>query len=370
MNFDFSDDQKFLQQECRKMLEGQSPLNRVREIFEGEEAFDKRLWASMGELGWLGAAIPECYGGSGMGQLELAVIAEEVGRSLAAVPFSSSIYLGATAILVAGSEEQKNKYLPGLASGELIACFATQEDLYTRNSTSLSTVLSGGVLRGRKKPVLDGDIADIAIVSCMEEGQLVLAIADLREDGLSRKPLKSLDHSRSQGLLEFHGLPAQRLGDAGTSKAFASHLMDRAAVLLAFEQIGGGQRCLEYAREFALQRYAFGRPVASFQAIKHKLADIYVALELARSNAYHGVWALENNSDELAIAAATARISATEAFDNAAEDALHIHGGAGFTWEYDCHLFVRRARLLSMSLGTARSWKNKLIDRVQENYES
>lgn len=349
------------------MLEGQSSLKRVRDIFEGDQAYDKPLWASMGELGWLGAAIPEQYGGSGMGQLELAVIAEEVGRSLAAVPFSSSIYLAATAILLAGSEDQKLQYLPGLASGELIACFASQEDLYVRNAASFSTVLIDGQLSGTKKPVLDGDIADIAVVTCMEDGQMVLAITDLREKGVIRTALRSLDQSRSQGAMTFSGLKAQRLGDIAGGTALLTQLMDRAAVLLAFEQLGGGQRCLEVAREFAMQRYAFGRPVASFQAIKHKLADIYVALELARSNAYHGIWALENDSDELPIAAAVARISATEAYDNAAEDALHIHGGAGFTWEYDCHLFIRRAKLLSVSLGTARNWKSKLIDRIQES---
>tara|TARA_B110000503_G_scaffold142698_2_gene240413 strand:+ start:1574 stop:2686 length:1113 start_codon:yes stop_codon:yes gene_type:complete len=370
MDFDFSEDQKFLQQECRKLLEGQSPLSKVREVFEGKGSYDRALWEAMGKLGWLGVAIPEAYGGSGMGQLELVMIAEEVGRALAAIPFSSSIYLVANAILLAGSEEQKQRFLPGLASGELIGCFASQEVMLTRNSQTFLTSLASGSLTGTKAPVVDGDIADIAVVTCMEDGRLALALVDLREGGVERTPLKSLDYSRSQGRLKFVDHAAERLGGEGSGPALLKLLLDRAAVLLAFEQIGGGQRCLEMARDFTLERYAFGRQVASFQAIKHKLADMCVAIEMARSNAYYGAWALQNDSPELGIAASVARISATEAFDSAAEENLHSHGGAGFTWEYDCHLFVRRAKLLSLSLGSARHWKNNLMDQLREGQAS
>ena len=365
MDFDFSEDQRLLQRECRRMLEGQCTLARVREIFEGEAAYDRDLWISMGELGWLGAAIPQKYGGSGMSQLDLAVIAEEVGRAIAAVPFSSSVYMASAAILLAGSEDQKQKYLPALASGELIGCFAIQESIYNRNTIQFSTALNDGKLTGAKTPVLDGDIADIAIVTCMDGDRLMLTIVDLHQDGVSRRSIKALDQSRSQAHLTFHSAKAERLEHSAGAAETLSSILDRAAVLIAFEQIGGGERCLELARDFALQRQAFGRSIASFQAIKHKLADIYVSLELARSNAYYGIWALENNADVLGIAASVARISATEAFDGAAEEALHVHGGMGFTWQVDSHLFVRRAKLLSSVVGSARSWKSKLIDRMQ-----
>ncbi len=369
MDFDFSEDQKVLQDEGRKFLTEQCPLSRVREVFEGTDAYDQKLWSEMGELGWLGASIPEQYGGSGMGQLEVAVLAEEVGRALAPVPFSSSVYRVVDALMLAGSEEQKQRYLPGLASGELIGCFASQESLNKRHTLECSTRIEGGKLSGKKSPVLDGDIADIAVVTCCEEGQLTLAIVDLRVSGVQRRSLQSLDQSRSQACIEFNSVPAERLGQkkqGQEQEVLFNQLIDRAAVLVSFEQLGGAQRCLDIAKEFALQRYAFGRSVASFQAVKHKLADMYVANELAQANAYYGAWALENDSDEIGIAAAVARISACEAFDSAAEDTLHVHGGAGFTWEYDCHLFIRRAKLLSFSLGSVRSWKSKLIDRVRD----
>lgn len=366
MDFDFSDEQHMLREQCSKMLDSQSSLRRVREVFEGDERFDRPLWSSMAELGWQGVAIPEAYGGAGLGQLELAVIAEELGRHLAAVPFSSSVYLVTNALMLAGSQSQKERFLPLLATGELIGCFAEWNAGEETSAAMQGATLSNASLTGVKAPVIDGDIADIALVTCKENGALTLALVDLRESDVVRTPLLSFDHSRSQARLDFNGATAERLGKKEDSVKLLREIVNKAAVLLAFEQLGGAGRCLELACEYSKERFAFGRAIGSFQAIQHKLADLYTAQELARANTYYGAWALDNAPDELPVAAAVARISATEAFTVSAEESLHTHGGVGFTWDYDCHLFVRRASLLSLSLGSARLWKRALVDSLQE----
>jgi acyl-CoA dehydrogenase len=174
-----------------------------------------------------------------------------------------------------------------------------------------------------------------------------------------------VDPTRSHAKLTFEGAPAERLGAPGQGWALLQRLLDRAAVLVAFEQVGGAQAALEMARDYALGRFAFGRPIASFQAVKHKMADMYVAIELARSNAYYGAWALSTDAPELPIAAAAARVSATEAFYLSAKECIQIHGGMGFTWEFDCHMYYRRAKLLALSLGSARRWKHELVARIE-----
>jgi len=367
VNFDFSDEQKLLKQTARDFLDESCPLERVRETFEGKDSYDAALWRETAGMGWQGAVIPEAYGGSGFGYLELAPIAEELGRALAALPFSSSVYLATEALLLAGSESQKQAYLPRLASGASIGTFALEERRGVVGISGVETRFEDGQVRGAKSPVPDGDVADFAVVTCRESEGFSLCLVDLTGTGVDRARLESFDPSRSSARITFDGAPAERLGEPGEGEALLSRIHDRAAVLLAFEQIGGAQRCLDTAVEFAKGRYAFGRSIGSFQAIKHKLADIFVALELARSNAYYGAWALASDSDELGIAACLARISAIEAYELAAEESLHTHGGAGFTWEYDCHLLLRRAKLRALALGAARRWKHRLVDHLASN---
>jgi acyl-CoA dehydrogenase len=194
---------------------------------------------------------------------------------------------------------------------------------------------------------------------------VVLAIADLKASGVTRAAVAKIDPSRSHARLTFESTPAETLGSPGDGEAMLRRIQDRAAVLFAFEQVGGAQRALEMARDYALDRFAFGRPIGSFQAIKHKLADVYVATELARSNAYFGAWALARNAPELPLAAASARISASEAFFQAARENIQVHGGMGYTWAFDCHLFYRRAKLLSLALGSTRLWKDRLITQLE-----
>ncbi|MDA1101109.1 MAG: acyl-CoA/acyl-ACP dehydrogenase [Proteobacteria bacterium] len=363
MNFEFSDDQRMLRDQARRFLMDKSPPEVVRQTLETEQTYDRELWRQFGEMGWLGAAIPEEYGGSGLGHLELCVLAEELGRALAPTPFASSIYLGAEALLTAGSEDQKQNYLPDLATGAAIWCLALSEGPHPATLGNITTEVSRGRLSGEKIPVADGDIADWAIVVAREGALAGLYIVDLNGDGVSRQIVNTMDPSRSQARLSFTDAKVEKLGAEGWP--MLERIQDRAAVLMAFEQIGGAQACLEMAKEYALGRFAFGRPIAGYQAIKHRLADMYIQIELARSNAYYGAWALSTNAAELPVAAATARVAATEAYNFAARENVQVHGGMGFTWEFNCHLYYRRARQLALVLGSQRRWKDRLIRALE-----
>jgi alkylation response protein AidB-like acyl-CoA dehydrogenase len=370
MNFDFSDDQKMLRDQAKKFLGERASPARVRTILDTDEPYDADLWRGMVEMGWPGTAIPEVHGGAGFGYLELCVIAEELGRSLAPTPFSSSVYLATEALLMAGSEDQRRRWLPKLAMGEGIGCFALAEGPRTPTPGAMATTARDGRLHGVKLPVADGDVADFAVVAARTAegagaGTLSLFVVDLHAPGVSRTAIKTIDPTRSHARVVLDGAPAEPLGATGQGWPLVRRLFDRAAVLIAFEQLGGAQAALDMARQYALGRFAFGRPIASFQAIKHKLVDMYVAIELARSNAYYAAWALSTDAPELPVAAAAARVSATEAFWLAAKENIQTHGGMGFTWEFDCHLYYRRAKLLALSLGSARRWKQELIARLE-----
>jgi len=215
-------------------------------------------------------------------------------------------------------------------------------------------------------PVIDGDIATFAVVAAQGDAGLSLYLVDLTGDGVTRQPVGSFDPSRSQAQIDFDGAPADLLGKDGEGAALASHILDRAAVLMAFEQLGAAEACFTATKEFTEGRYAFGRPVASFQAIKHRLADMWCELEMARSNAFYGAWALSNDEPELDVAACIARIQASEALNQISVEHVQLYGGVGYTWEYDCHLFYRRARLLAAALGTPGRWKDKLVDRIAD----
>ena len=364
MNFDFSEDQRLLQQTARDFLEEQSPLTVCREVLESDQLYAAELWNSTAEMGWQGAVIPEEYGGAGFGYLELAMIAQEVGRALAPIPFSSSVYLATEAILTAGSDEQKQRYLPRLASGESIGTLALVEKPGQNGIEASETRFEGGKLSGTKVAVADGDIADIAIVPAKSAGGLSLALVELGAGGVERKSLTSFDPSRSMASLRFDGAPAELLGEAGKGAELTDHILDRAAALMAFEQVGGAERAFEMTVAFTQGRYAFGRPISSFQALKHRMADMWCEVQLARSNAYYGIWALSNNDKELGIAAAAARVAACKAYELQTVEMIQLHGGVGFTWEYDCHLFYRRAKLLALMLGNPASWKEKLVAHV------
>jgi alkylation response protein AidB-like acyl-CoA dehydrogenase len=370
MNFDFSDEQKQLRDGARRFLAEKCPPKAVREVLDGNASYDRELWNGLADMGFLGVAIPEAFGGAGAGHLELCVIAEEIGRSLAPVPFSSTVYLAAEAILLAGSEAQKSKWLPAIASGGAIGTLALFEGSGNPSPQAIKLTAAKGVLDGVKKPVPDGAIADFAVVAARtastgRETDISLFLVDLKGEGVETKPLTNLDPSRGQAEIIFRNCRAEPLGPASEGWSILSRVLDRAAVLLAFEQVGGADRALEMGRDYALDRIAFGRPIGSFQAVKHMLADMYVSATLARSNCYYGAWALSTNASELPEAAAAARISATQAFQHCSKNNIQVHGGMGFTWEFDCHLYYRRSNALALSLGSLSYWEDVLIDRMR-----
>jgi alkylation response protein AidB-like acyl-CoA dehydrogenase len=371
MNFDFSDEQKQLRDEARKFLTEKSPPKAVRVVLDGKAPYDRELWRGLAEMGFLGVAIPESYGGAGAGHLELCVIAEEMGRALAPVPFSSTVYLAAEALLIAGSEAQKQKWLPKIAKGEAIGTLALFEGKGNPSPQAIKLAASGNALTGVKVPVADGAIADFAIVvagtgSGGRESDITLYLVELKGDGIETKALSNLDPTRGQAEITFKNAKAEPLGRTGEGWSILAQVLDRAAVLMAFEQVGGADRALEMGRDYALDRIAFGRPIGSFQAVKHMLADMYVSATLARSNCYYGAWALSTNSSELPEAAAGARISATQAFQHCAKNNIQVHGGMGFTWEFDCHMFYRRANAAALGLGSLSYWEDQLIDRMRK----
>lgn len=367
MNFDFSDDQKLLKDQAQKFLQDRCSAAEVRKVLDNDDVpYHKDLWNEMGQMGWLGTAIPEEFGGSGFGYLELCVVAEEMGRAVAPVPFSSSVYLAAEGLMIAGSQSQKEQWLPRIASGEAIGTIAVAEGPRPATAANLQVNADGGKVSGEKTPVVDGDIADFALVLAKGGKGASLYCVDLNGDGVSRETVPTIDPTRSHAKVTFNDAKGELVGDEGQGWEIYDQIRDRAAILFAFEQVGGAQASMDMAREYAMGRYAFGRPIASFQAIKHKLADMYVATELARSNSYYGAWALSTNAAELPVAAAGARVSATDAFHFCSKENIQTHGGMGFTWEFDCHLYYRRSKLLALNIGAQREWKDRLISHLEK----
>ena len=365
MNFEFSSDQMLLRDQARKFLENEESVKKAREVLEGDQTHDESLWRSVVEMGWTATTIPEEFDGLGLGYLELCVIAEELGRSLAPTPFSSSVYLATEALINQGSKEQHQKYLPKLAAGEIVGTLAHTETTNSPSPENLNCELSNNKLNGIKIAVTDGDVANFAVVSAKEGDKVVLGLVDLASKGVEITSQNTLDPSRSHASIKFKDADAEILGSSQDGWVALQEILDHAAVLFAFEQLGGAEACIDMAKEYAMGRFAFGRPIASFQAIKHKIADMYIAVELARSNCYFGAWALSTNAPELATAAATARVSASKAFHECSKENIQTHGGMGFTWEFDCHLYYRRCRQLAANIGSQAVWKNKLISSLE-----
>ncbi len=359
MNFDLSDEQKMLAEQTRGLLAERSTHDRLRGLIEQGAEWDEALWGALVELGYPGLAIPERYGGLGLSALDLGVVSEALGGACAAVPFFSSSVLAADAILLAGSEAQRERWLPRLASGALIATFAYAEDGGGWPNGAGSVTLAEGRLSGVKMPVADAGIASLAVVLAQDADGPVLAVAELEAAGVRREKLASFDQLRAHHALYLDGAAAERL--EGSSAAVIEALFDRAAVQAAFEAVGGASACLVMARDYVMDRQIFGRSLASYQAVKHKLADLAVAIELARSNAYYGAWAVDGAPGELAGAAAGARLTAGSAYEMGARENLQLHGGIGYTFEANCHFYYRRERLLAIALGPRSFWADRLL---------
>ena len=363
MSFVLTQEQRLLKDQVRSLLEEQAAPETLRRLISDNAPWNPTLWRTMAELGLQGAAIPEAYGGVGLGVLDLCVISEELGRAVAPVPFASSICLAAEAIKLAASDEQKARWLPPLATGETVATFAWSEGNGAPLGGALLTRVKGSTIHGGKSPVPDAAIAGVCVVLAEADGAPVFAIVALDHRGVSRTPLKGFDELRHHARVDFNGASAEVL-TAAQGREMVREFFDRAAVLQAFEQLGGTRSALYMARDYTLERFIFGRRLASYQAVKHNLANILVMEELARSNALYAVGAIESQGPDRRAAAANARIGATAAYEKAARENLQLHGGIGFTWEANCHFHYRRARLLALNLGSVDAWTDWLVDAL------
>lgn len=363
MNFDFSEEQEEIRRQARRFLAERR--EQLRGVLEGDASYDRSAWQAVVDMGWPAAAIAEDQGGLGLGYLELCVLAEEFGGALVPVPFVSSVLQATEAIKLADDTAQANEWLPRLAAGELIGTLAFSEGQAGRSwSDRPSARVEQGCLTGIKTPVADGLAADIAVVSAVaeEDGEgFGWWLVSLNQVGVNRTADDAVDRVRKHATLRFEGAHTTRLGKPGAGAEIAKRLLNVCAVLTAFEQLGGAEAALTMAIDYSKTRQAFGRTIASYQALKHKMADIYVKNQLARSHAYFGAWALAHQAPELPLAAAGARLAGIEAFNFAAEENLEVHGGIGFTWESDCQLFYRRARLLAANLGGRQRWARQLV---------
>ncbi len=366
MNLDFSDDQKFLQDEAKKFFDKEGGLMNARNVMDNSLEADEQLWHKIVELGWTGIRVPEAYDGLGLGHLELCVIAEELGRSLAPVPFSSSVYFFTEAIIKYASEDIKSDLLPKLVTGEVIGTYGIAEDMHQATESNLTVSVTSEKVNGIKIAVPDAGMASQMITIVKSNTGTDLRLIDLNDPSVTVTPQKNIDTSRAFFKVECKDTPSKLLGKPGEGWSYIQHLLDQAAVLFAFEQVGGSQAALDMAKAYSMERFAFGRQIGSYQAIKHKLADMYISVTLAKSNCYYGAWALSSESSELPLAAATARVSATKAFQLCSKENIQTHGGNGFTWEYDCHLFYKRSKVLSILLGSEASWKEKLVTSLEK----
>ena len=369
MNFAFNEEQEELRKTVRQFLEAKSPETAVREQMDTEAGYDAAVWQQMGEqLGLQGLVIPEEFGGSGYGYIELVVILEEMGRALLCAPFFSSVVLAANTLLHSGDDAAKADYLPGIASGETIATLAfTEENGRWDEEGVTATATQAGdawTIDGTKMYVLDGHTASLLLVAARSGKGVSLFAVDADAAGVSRTALATMDQTRKQAKVTFAGTPARLIGTEGECWSVLSRVLDLAAVALAAEQVGGAQFCLEMAVQYAKDRVQFGRPIGSFQAIKHKCADMLLEVESAKSAAYYAGWCASELNDELPSVASLAKAYCSEAYFHAAAENIQIHGGIGFTWEHPAHLYFKRAKSSELLFGDPTYHRELLAQRI------
>lgn len=358
MNFQFSEEAEALRDQARRFLEDKSGREKARAVMNSGASHDAALWADIAALGWTAIRIPEEHGGLGLSVLELCVLAEEIGRAVSPIPFTSSVLLATEALIAAGTEAQKAKWLPKLADGSAIGTVALGEGTAPPGTRSAITIAQG-TASGSKAPVPDALAADFIIFS----GADGLYLVETKAAGVSIEAVETIDLVRRSARITLTNAPVEPL-DGG--RAALEKFLQSSAVLLAFEGLGGADAAMEMALTYAKERVAFGRKIAGYQAVKHRLADMYIKNQLARSHAYYGAWALLTGANELVQAAAGARLAAMDAFQFAAEENVQLHGGIGFTWESDCQFFYRRARLLTLMLGAKAHWADVLVRALEQ----
>ncbi len=378
MDFTFTEEQEELRAMARAFLAENSGSEQIRKAMETELGFEPEIWRQLGEeLGWTSVHIPEEYGGLGLGYVELVALMEVMGETLLCSPFFSSICLGANAILCAGSEEQKQEYLPSLAEGTTRATLALSEENGRWDAVAVGgSVQADGddyLLSGKKCFVVDGCSADLLIVALRREGSegeegISLFILPADTPGVTRRLLTTMDQTRRLAEVELTNVrvPGSALmGAEGEAWGALARTLDLAVIALAAEQVGGAQRCLDMSVEYAKEREQFGRPIGSFQAIKHQCADMMLRVESSRSAVYYAACVVaEENDEELPTVAPLAKAYCSDTYFQCAADAIQIHGGVGFTWEYDVHLYFKRAKSSESLLGDAVHHRELLAQRI------
>lgn len=357
MTFVFTEEQEALRRELRRFLIDTSPPRAVRRLMDTETGWDRAVWTRMAaELGLQGLAVPVELGGAGLGSVEQALVLEEMGRALLCAPYFATAVLAVAALRASGDEAAQRALLPGIADGSIVATLAVAEEdgawAVDRLRTCARRDGDGWVLDGRKRYVIDGASADRLLVAALADGAPSLFVVDGDAVGLTRRAVRTIDMTRRQAELTLEGAPARLVGVEGGAAAIIERTLTHAIVALAAEQIGGAQCCLEMSVDYAKLRVQFGRPIGSFQAIKHKCADLLLAIESAKSAAYYAAWAAADESTELPLVASLAKALCSDAYVQAAAETIQIHGGLGFTWEHDAHLYFRRARSSAVMLGS------------------
>jgi alkylation response protein AidB-like acyl-CoA dehydrogenase len=378
-----SAEQQELRESVRRFLADRAPLPRVRELMETDHGTDPEVWRQAGaQLGLQGIAIPEEYGGSGFSFAEQAIVLEELGSALYTGPYLASAVLAATALLASPDEQARRDLLPGIASGETVATLAFTEDngSWEPDAIRLSATKNGTGWRldGHKSFVLDGHTAGLILaVAATDAGLSLFAVdtgagagagaaagAGAGAAGLARKPLATLDQTRKLARLEFDGVTGRLIGSPGDAAAVLDRVLDVAAIALAAEQLGGAQRALDMAVQYAKIRHQFGRPIGSFQAIKHRCADLLLEVESLRSAVAYAAAAVAADSDEIPVVASLAKAYGSETYFHVAAENIQIHGGIGFTWEHDAHLYFKRAKSSELFLGDGTYHRERLAQRI------
>jgi len=369
MNFLITDEQLELRATVRDFLAAKSPEPEVRRLMATATGYDPAVWAQLSDqLGLPGLAVPEEYGGAGFGYLELGIVVEEMGRALLCAPYLSSVALATEALLRCPDEAARKDLLPGLAAGRTIGTLALLErpGRWDQAAVQLRASRDGSswVLNGRKRHVPDGHTADLIMVGARTPAGVGLFAVDGIAAGLTRTPVPTLDQTRKQAHLEFTGTPARLIGDEGDGWPVLSQVLRTAAILLAAEQVGGAARAVEMAVSYAGLRVQFGRPVGSFQAVKHLCADMLTEAEAARSAAYYGLQALATGHEDLPLAASLAKVYCSQAYTRIAGDTIQVHGGIGFTWEHPAQLYFKRAKASESLFGTPGYHRDLLAARL------
>jgi len=369
MNFGFSEEQDELRRMVRRFLEEKSPETEVRRLMATSEGYDEAVWRQMADqLGLQAMIIPEAFGGAGFGYVELLVVLEEMGAALLCAPYFSTVALATNALLSSSDELAMKQWLPAIASGETIATLALTEDSGRWDLDSVTTAATkvdgGWTLQGHKSFVIDGHTASLILVAARSDAGLSLFAVDAGAAGLTATPLATMDQTRKQARLEFDGTPATLVGREGEAAGGLERTLQLACIALAAEQVGGAQRVLDNAVDYAKNRIQFGRPIGSFQAIKHKCADMLLEVESAKSAAYYGAWAASTDDADLPIAASLAKSYCSEAYFHCAGENIQIHGGIGFTWEHHAHLYFKRAKSSELLLGDPEYHRELLAQRL------